>query len=105
MYSPRLKGDVKKEKSKIIFNNSKIITNQPTLSSIIMELEKGNIWKVTILLETHPFLTEPWLWEVGCNASIQFPAISLDLLFGWMLEKVFRNIPHMGVEPKIGENP
>ena len=21
------------------------------------------IWKVTILLEIHPFLTEPWLWE------------------------------------------
>ena len=26
-------------------------------------VENGYIWKVTILLEIHPFLTEPWLWE------------------------------------------
>ena len=25
-----------------------------------------SIWKVTILLEIHPFLTEPWLWEDFC---------------------------------------
>ena len=34
-------------------------------------VENGyTIWKVTILLEIHPFLTEPWLWEKGWNPEI-----------------------------------
>ncbi len=33
-----------------------------TLSPIIMEVENGYIWKVTILLEILPFWL-PWLWE------------------------------------------
>ena len=35
----------------------------PTLSPIIVLVENGGIWKVTVLLEIHPFFTEPWLWN------------------------------------------
>ncbi len=45
-----------------------------TLSPIIMEVENGkSFWKVTILWEIHPFLTEPWVWEEGCRSKVVAP--------------------------------
>ena len=40
-----------------------------TLVTNLGSVENSYIWKVTILLEIHPFLTEPWLWEESGKIS------------------------------------
>ncbi len=47
----------------LIIPTSSCAIPSTTLPPIIMEVENGCIWKVTILLKIHPFFTEPWLWE------------------------------------------